>query len=223
MKRILLVLTLLLTGCAGFADPNQQVSESSAEPSQMTQASTDSTAGEASNAPSQDAEQANETSKTHDASKPWGPCPDVGAPTGDLPQLELECMTGDQKVSLANLDTHGKPMVVQVWAQWCGPCREEAPRIASLSKRFEGKVQFLGINYKDPQRDLALKLVKQYGWEFPQLSDPDGAVRGPFTVLGTPTTVFISAEGKRVHSRPGGWSDDEEFAEAIKEHLGVSG
>ncbi|PID51059.1 MAG: hypothetical protein CR980_00365 [Propionibacteriales bacterium] len=222
MKRILLVLTLLLTGCAGFAGQNQ-AAESSTAPSETTQAPADSTAGEASVGPSGDAGPSNDASKPGDTSKAWGPCPATGESKGDLPKLELECMTGDEKVNLANLDTHGKPMVILVWAQWCGPCREEAPRIASVSKRFAGKVQFLGIDYKDPKRDLALQFAKQSGWEFPQLYDPDGAVRGPFTVLGTPTTVFISAEGKRVHSRPGGWADDEELAAAIKEHLGVSG
>ncbi len=230
MKRILLVLTLMLSGCSTLlgelpektdsVPTPSETSQVTTEPSESTERPTESTEPSAtSNSP----KPTTETSGDQKRNQQWSDCPDVGTSTGDLPDLELECITGDGKANLANIDTHGKPLVIQVWAQWCGPCHREAPRIAAASERFKGKVQFLGIDYRDPKPDLALKFVKDHGWKFPQLADPDAEVRGPLTVLGTPTTVFVSADGKRVHSHPGGWSSDEELAAAIKQHLGVSG
>ena len=57
--------------------------------------------------------------------------PDVPAVTSGLPDLVLACLGGGREVRLAGL--RGQPMMINVWAQWCGPCREEAPFISEVA------------------------------------------------------------------------------------------
>ena len=100
------------------------------------------------------------------------------------------------KVDLARLRG---PLVVNLWAQFCGPCREEMPVLQKFYERFGSKVPVLGIDYTDPQPELALRLARKTGAKYPMVADYPENIR----VVGLPTTILIDADGRVVLKRGG--------------------
>ena len=97
----------------------------------------------------------------------------------------------------------GKPVVVNFWASWCGPCRQEAGELASVSKSHDGEVQFLGVDVKDTVT-AARDFIEQYGWSYPSVFDEAGAIQDSLGLIGLPQTVVFDSAGRRlvVHSGP---------------------
>ncbi|MFB3738257.1 MAG: TlpA family protein disulfide reductase [Candidatus Velamenicoccus archaeovorus] len=96
----------------------------------------------------------------------------------------------------------GTPVVVNVWASWCGPCREEGPRLAEAATTFGSRVQFLGIDILDA-RPSARSFMQREGWTYPSLYDPRGSIRDGLGFFGQPVTVFFDASGRPVSSWSG--------------------
>jgi cytochrome c biogenesis protein CcmG, thiol:disulfide interchange protein DsbE len=90
---------------------------------------------------------------------------------------------------------NGTPVVVNIWSSWCGPCRSEAPDLASAARAFGDRVQFLGVDILD-KRPAAMASIKRYGWTCPSLFDPGGEIRDRLGFVGQPETLFYNAEGK---------------------------
>jgi cytochrome c biogenesis protein CcmG/thiol:disulfide interchange protein DsbE len=93
-------------------------------------------------------------------------------------------------------ELRGKPVVVNVWASWCGPCRQEGPELASVSKAHEGDVQFVGVDIQD-QVGPARTFIQQYGWTYPSVFDDTGAIRDSLGLIGQPDTLVFDANGQR--------------------------
>jgi len=89
----------------------------------------------------------------------------------------------------------GAPVVVNIWASWCGPCIVEAPHLADAAKRYGDRVQFVGVDILD-QRGPAVDFIRQYGWTYPSVFDATGAIRDQLGILGQPATLFYDADGK---------------------------
>jgi cytochrome c biogenesis protein CcmG/thiol:disulfide interchange protein DsbE len=106
--------------------------------------------------------------------------------------LPTKVLQGPQ-VTLADLK--GKPALINFWASWCEPCREEAPEVAHLSRSLHGQAAVVGIDYTD-QEDGAHSFLRKYGWKFPVLSDPDGIYGARYGFSGLPTTIVLDSEGK---------------------------
>lgn len=89
-----------------------------------------------------------------------------------------------------------KPIVLNFWASWCGPCREEAPDLKKMYETYEGKIDFYAVNLtsQDNKQDAAA-FVKEYGFEFPILLDEKGEVANRYKIIGIPTTFFIDKNG----------------------------
>jgi len=117
------------------------------------------------------------------------PSPLIGklAPAFKLPRL-------DDPAQLVNRDTMiGKAWVLNVWASWCGPCREEHPHIVAFARAKQ--VPLVGLNYKDSRND-ALGWLKEFGNPYDvSLSDLDGRVGIDFGVYGVPETFVIDKGG----------------------------
>lgn len=94
------------------------------------------------------------------------------------------------------------PMLVNLWAQWCEPCQAEAPHIAAFATT-QKKVAVLGIDYSDPQPELAIQFAQLFGATYPQLSDLDNRLKGPLGVTGIPYTLLIDTDGRIVARHPG--------------------
>ena len=96
----------------------------------------------------------------------------------------------------------GHPAVVNVWAAWCGPCREELPVFQHVALDRGRRVAFLGVDVKD-NRESAVRLLRQIPLPYPSVDDPDGQVYNAYGLFGTPSTVFYDAAGRRTFLHQG--------------------
>ncbi|HEX6516441.1 MAG TPA: TlpA disulfide reductase family protein [Nocardioidaceae bacterium] len=126
------------------------------------------------------------------------PTPPADAPAAEspLPDVVLPCLGGGHDVDLAHLRG---PLVINLWAQWCGPCRSELPYYERLHRRAGDQVQVVGVDYQDPQPEQALELVRQTGVTYPLLADPGAALRVPFRIRALPGVVLVDEDGSVVH------------------------
>lgn len=149
-------------------------------------------------------------------------CPDTDAETEQvsegLPRTELPCLGTDQVVNLAGLPR--EPMVVNFWAQWCGPCREESLFLAEAWEASE-EVSFIGINYQDPQPDWAIEFAGLVGWTYPHIMDMERTLQTSLKVPGLPITIFVGADGRITGRHLGGIDSTEQLQDLIEEHLGT--
>lgn len=134
-----------------------------------------------------------------------------------LPELSLPCLGSGPDVRLADLRG---PLVINVWAQWCGPCRQEAPYLAALAK--SGKVPMLGIDYDDPRPELAVKFAATEGLTYAHVVDRDKAVQRPLKVGGPPLTAFIDADGTVAYVHHGVLTSQQQLNQLVKDKLGVT-
>jgi cytochrome c biogenesis protein CcmG, thiol:disulfide interchange protein DsbE len=96
-------------------------------------------------------------------------------------------------VTLAAL--RGKPVVVNFWASWCDPCREEADHLRRFSDKARGRVALVGVSWTDT-RAGARKFIREYGWHFPNFFDPGGTVGNRYGLSGLPTTFVLDRDGR---------------------------
>lgn len=96
----------------------------------------------------------------------------------------------------------GTPVVVNVWAAWCGPCKAEAPLLRGASQTYADSVQFLGVDILD-SLDGARGFIAEHGLTYPSIFDPSGAIRDSLGMIGQPVTVFYDADGNVVKTYPG--------------------
>lgn len=106
----------------------------------------------------------------------------------------------DGRVGLEEL--RGTPVVLNFWASWCDPCRDEAPLLQSAWERSGGDgVLMLGLDTQDARPD-ARAFVEEFGLSYPNIREPGGDVSQSFGMTGLPETFFISAQGDVVaHAR----------------------
>lgn len=118
----------------------------------------------------------------------------TGAAAQDpLPAVTLACLGGGPDV---RLDRLRGPLVLNLFAQWCGPCRQELPYYEQLHRKAAGTVTVLGVDYLDTQPGRALALAAQTGVTYPLLADPTGELRADFRVRGLPGVVLVDANGR---------------------------
>lgn len=139
---------------------------------------------------------------------------------GPLPDLTLPCLGGGRAVDLDRLTG---PLVINLWASYCGPCRAEMPAIEAFHRQYADRVPVLGIDYQDLQPAAALELARRSGVSYPLVADPGGDVNAadPFPVIrGIPYFVFVAADGD-VTAVPGGIDSAADLAALVREHLGI--
>lgn len=112
------------------------------------------------------------------------------------------------KVKLS--DYFGKPIIINFWASWCGPCKSELPAFNSLYEKYKDDVVFLMINLTDGQNDTEnsiKKFVSDNGYSFPVYYDIEYDASDTYGVRSIPETVFISADGSLYDTRVGAMSE----------------
>jgi cytochrome c biogenesis protein CcmG, thiol:disulfide interchange protein DsbE len=110
------------------------------------------------------------------------------------PALELPKLSGGGKGSLA--DYRGEVVVLNFWASWCEPCREESPLLQRWHKRMAGEGgTVLGVDVLDVTGD-AEDFIDEYGLTYPMLKDKDGDALESFGVVAYPETFVIDRDGR---------------------------
>lgn len=154
-------------------------------------------------------------------------CPDLVAGTDRaadsarerrLPDLTLPCLGTGPAVNLADLG--GVPYVVNVWAAWCGPCKDEMPYLEEVYQQTEGRVGVLGVDFEDTAF-AGLSAAADFGVTFPSVQDTDGRTRSALRFPGPPFTVFVAADGAVVATKTGVLTSADELRDLIHTHLGV--
>lgn len=115
-----------------------------------------------------------------------------GSDTGPAPDFTLPTSTGEQ-VTLSDLE--GQVVMINFWASWCGPCREEMPLLEQIHQRYE-RLGFtlLGVNVEEDTR-TAEKWLKDRPVSFPILFDPENGVSKLYDVAAMPSTVIVDRKG----------------------------
>ena len=115
--------------------------------------------------------------------------PEVGAVAPDF--VLQEAGTG-RPIRLS--DYRGKPVVLNFWATWCGPCREEMPLFEKTYVDRKGEVVVLALDYRETDA-LVGAFQEDFKVTFPLLMDRDGEVRAQYGAQGLPATFFIDRDG----------------------------
>ena len=138
----------------------------------------------------------------------------AGSAGGPAPAFTLATRAG-QDVSLAQYK--GQVVMLNFWASWCGPCRQEMPLLESIYKKYN-KMGFtmLGVNV-EPNSNAANEWLKATPVSFPILYDRDSRVSKLYDVAGMPSTVIIDRSGKvRVLHRGYKPGDENEYLDSIR-------
>ncbi len=121
--------------------------------------------------------------------------------------------------SLSLGDLQGKVVMVDFWASWCPPCRQEAPVLARVYREYQGKgVEFVGIAIWDTPEEVQ-KYVSRYGITFPTGLDEKGTIAIDYGVTGIPEKYFLNAEGQVVRKFIGP-VDEAQLRRVLEELLG---
>ncbi len=115
------------------------------------------------------------------------------APSFTLADLDGRTWTLDE--------LRGRPIVLNFWSTWCGPCKQEHPVLLDGAARYDDVV-FLGVIYADSV-EASRRYLARAGSAYAHLIDPDGAVAVDYGVAGVPETYFIGADGVIAHKQVG--------------------
>ena len=118
-----------------------------------------------------------------------------------------------EEVRLADLT--GTPVLINFWATWCPPCREELPYFEKAYSEYGETVQFLMLNETDGVRDTvdsAKAFCEENAYSFPVCFDTKGEGARAYSVLSIPLTVFLNAEGQLVYQHIGALTEEELFS-----------
>jgi cytochrome c biogenesis protein CcmG/thiol:disulfide interchange protein DsbE len=119
-----------------------------------------------------------------------------GGAKPQAPDFTLPLVGGDEAIRLSTY--RGKAVVLNFWASWCAPCRDEAPLLQAASERWRDRdVVFIGVNVQDFEGD-AKRFVDEYGITYLNVKDGSGSTLGRFGVGGLPETYFVDREGRIV-------------------------
>ena len=149
-------------------------------------------------------------------------CPEgVDAPDAAVPGLPvgaLPCLDGSGPVDLSTL--RGTPLVVNVWASWCAPCRAEMPVLRDAARDWGDDVRVLGIAINDdPAKSLAL--LEELGVSFPSVVDREAVTRSALAYPGPPVTYFVRADGTIAGRHDGAILMREQLDALVVEYLGA--
>jgi cytochrome c biogenesis protein CcmG, thiol:disulfide interchange protein DsbE len=112
---------------------------------------------------------------------------------GSLPDFDLPLVKGGGTFTSEQLN--GRPAVVNFWASWCLPCREEAPLLEAAWNRYRDQgIQFVGVAVQDSQEG-ATEFIEERGVTYPNVLDLEQDLAAELDVYGLPQTFFVDSEG----------------------------
>ena len=148
------------------------------------------------------------------------PCPqqtDQAAPDSGVSQLRFDCFSGG---SVDFAKAPGVPTVVNLWASWCGPCREELPLVQQLADASGDQLRVLTVNSQD-RVAAATSFAADAGVAVPTAVDASGDLGAGLGLRGLPHTVFLAADGSVAYIQTGPVASLQQFEQLVADHLGV--
>lgn len=130
---------------------------------------------------------------------------------GDLPAVSLEQFEG------MLVGQRGRPVVVNIWASWCAPCRTEMPLLDDAARSYGSEVVILGVASKDDPAE-ARRFLEDLGITYPNVFDASGQVRVALGLTAYPTTYVFGADG-RLRARVDGGISEQRLAGLIEDAL----
>jgi cytochrome c biogenesis protein CcmG/thiol:disulfide interchange protein DsbE len=134
----------------------------------------------------------------------------------ELPDVTLQPLGGGQPVDLAELKG---PLVINLWASWCGPCREELPQYQAFAQKYAGRVDVLGVDWQDTRAAQARALVRSTGVTYPLVTDPAGRLRAQ----ALPKVILVDRDGKVAHQEYARITSVKMLEGLVQRYLEVSG
>ncbi|ALG83503.1 TlpA family protein disulfide reductase [Gordonia phthalatica] len=154
------------------------------------------------------------------------PCPaGTAAPGPDavLAGVTAPCMQSGAPVNLG-VATAGKPLVINMWAVWCLPCRKEMPIFDQFSQQAGDRLNVLAVHAREggDNQVFVLKFLEEVGVHVPVVTDPEGTIA---KALGAPrvfpSTILVRADGTVAKVLPQLFTSQQQLAAAVRENLGV--
>lgn len=120
----------------------------------------------------------------------------IPAPRAGFPAPDFTLATPDG-LTYTLSEWRGQPVIINLWASWCAPCRAEMPALQRVSQEFQDQgLLVLGINVtRQDSASAALNFAAQHGLTFPILLDPAGRVADAYQLRALPTTFFVDSQG----------------------------
>lgn len=131
--------------------------------------------------------------------------------TGEFPVVSLEDFEG------IVVGQRGMPVVVNMWASWCAPCRTEMPLLQDAAEAYEGRATILGVATKDDP-DEARRFLTELGVSYPNVFDITGDIRVTLGLNAYPTTYIFDADGE-LSARVTGGISEQRLAALIEDAL----
>jgi cytochrome c biogenesis protein CcmG/thiol:disulfide interchange protein DsbE len=116
------------------------------------------------------------------------------------PEFKLAGLEG-KPLSIA--DFHGKVVLLNFWATWCGPCRAEIPDLVELQNKYKDQLQIIGLVVDDEDQDAIKKFITEFGINYPVAVAPDEIRMQYGGIAALPTSFVIDAEGRVVQKHEG--------------------
>lgn len=104
----------------------------------------------------------------------------------------------------------GKPVVINFWATWCGPCKSELPAFQKMYNEYKDKIQFLMVNLTDGVQEKKADVdsfIEKEGYTFPVFYDTQYSGAYAYSVSSVPLTVFVDSEGYINNARIGAMNE----------------
>lgn len=117
---------------------------------------------------------------------------DKPVPGGRAPEFSAPYLDAPGSLTLSSLK--GTPVVLNFWASWCVPCRDESGLLQRVAEDYDGKLEIVGIDTRDSRTD-AVKFVKELGLNYPQVFDEGERLFTRYGLTGQPESFFIDQNG----------------------------
>ena len=144
------------------------------------------------------------------------------APLARLHDQKDRIMSGGKDAFTGTIrDLRGYPVVVNLWASWCTPCRAEFPIFQRTSVALGRKVGFLGVLIQD-KRPSAQRFLKEFPLTYPSIDDAHRGVIRELRAVGVPSTAFYDRKGKLAFLHQGVYREEGDLHKDIQRYLGVS-
>ncbi len=138
-----------------------------------------------------------------------------------LPDLTLQGFDGDPAVDLG--EVRG-PMVINLWASWCGACVEELPLIEEFHQQYGDQLAVLGIDFQDSQPVKAAEMIATAGVTYDLVTDPEGSINGQGAVpslRGLPFWALVDQQGTVTHVNAAAVDSVADIVAMVNDHLGL--